>query len=161
MTETITTCQICGRAIKAKKGLIAHHGYSRPGYGWQTASCPGAQYLPYEVSHGRLDGVILTIVNDWLPDALKAVDDLWSNPPETLKWRDRGYGNQRGQQYEAGRPEGFDRDYALRTYGGKGTYNGIYTRRMGEAKAHAQGMAQMLESLKERRAAWIAPEAAA
>lgn len=25
-----TTCQVCGRAIKASNGLIAHHGYKRP-----------------------------------------------------------------------------------------------------------------------------------
>ena len=43
------TCQICDRAIKANTGVIAHHGYQRPGEGWQTASCPGARALPYEV----------------------------------------------------------------------------------------------------------------
>ena len=37
------TCQICGRAIKASSGLIAHHGYERPGWGYQTTSCLGAR----------------------------------------------------------------------------------------------------------------------
>ena len=51
IAEPVTTCQICGRAILAKTGLIAHHGYQRPdGRGYQTASCPGARELPYEVS---------------------------------------------------------------------------------------------------------------
>lgn len=41
-------CQICERAILARTGLIAHHGYERPGGGWQTPSCFGARQLPYE-----------------------------------------------------------------------------------------------------------------
>ena len=53
-------CQICGRAIKAKSGRIAHHGYQRPhfGSGWQTASCLGARALPYEVSADLLPSAI-------------------------------------------------------------------------------------------------------
>lgn len=48
------TCQICGRPILAERGTIAHHGYERPGQGWQTASCFGAMHLPFEVSRDRL-----------------------------------------------------------------------------------------------------------
>lgn len=48
------TCQICGRPIYAEVGVIAHHGYERPGLGWQTASCPGARELPFEVSRDVL-----------------------------------------------------------------------------------------------------------
>ena len=48
------TCQCCGRAIFAEKGLIAHHGYERPYEGWQTASCRGARELPFEVSQELL-----------------------------------------------------------------------------------------------------------
>ena len=49
------TCQICGRPILAERGKIAHHGYQRPGDGWQTASCYGAMHLPFEVSRSTLD----------------------------------------------------------------------------------------------------------
>jgi hypothetical protein len=55
-----TTCQICSRQIKASKGLIAHHGYERPGMGFQTTSCFGARRLPYEDEQGFdaiLDGI--------------------------------------------------------------------------------------------------------
>jgi hypothetical protein len=45
------TCQGCGRLICSKLGLIAHHGYERPGDGWQTASCVGAKEDPFEVSN--------------------------------------------------------------------------------------------------------------
>lgn len=48
------TCQCCGRGIFAATGIIAHHGYQRPGQGWQTASCYGARELPFEVSRDAL-----------------------------------------------------------------------------------------------------------
>lgn len=48
------TCQICGRPILAETGVIAHHGYERPGTGWQTASCEGARQVPFEVSRDAL-----------------------------------------------------------------------------------------------------------
>lgn len=48
------TCQICGRPILANTGKIAHHGYERPGYGWQTASCQGAGHRPFEASRDEL-----------------------------------------------------------------------------------------------------------
>lgn len=52
------TCQICGRPILAERGKIAHHGYQRPGQGWQTASCYGALHLPFEISRDRLGSYI-------------------------------------------------------------------------------------------------------
>jgi hypothetical protein len=53
-----TTCQVCGRPILANTGVIAHHGYERP-RDWysQTASCPGARFVPYEESCDRLKEV--------------------------------------------------------------------------------------------------------
>lgn len=52
------TCQCCGMKYRANTGLIAHHGYERPGNGWQTASCFGARHLPFEVSRDRLGEMI-------------------------------------------------------------------------------------------------------
>lgn len=48
------TCQCCARQIFAETGVIAHHGYERPGFGYQTASCMGARELPFEVSRDAL-----------------------------------------------------------------------------------------------------------
>jgi hypothetical protein len=48
------TCQCCGGRYLANTGTIAHHGYQRPGDGWQTASCIGAKFEPFEVSRERL-----------------------------------------------------------------------------------------------------------
>lgn len=48
------TCQICNRPIFAESGVIAHHGYTRPGGGYQTASCYGARAPAWERSRDRL-----------------------------------------------------------------------------------------------------------
>jgi hypothetical protein len=48
------TCQICGRLICSKRGEIAHHGYTRPGGGWQTSSCAGTHHDSLEVSNELL-----------------------------------------------------------------------------------------------------------
>lgn len=58
------TCQVCGRLIMANTGVIAHHGYERPGH-YQTESCMGARHLPYEadrlVLKRYIDGVANTV----------------------------------------------------------------------------------------------------
>lgn len=48
------TCQICSRKILANTGVVAHHGYNRPGDGWQTDSCGGARDLPFEMDRTAL-----------------------------------------------------------------------------------------------------------
>lgn len=83
------TCQICERAILAETGLIAHHGYERPGDGWQTASCFGARALPFEVSRDRLGEYVdaLARERDRLREKLAAVSD--ETRPSVLHWRER------------------------------------------------------------------------
>jgi len=66
------TCQCCGRGIFAATGTIAHHGYQRPGGGWQTASCSGAKELPFEVSREAL-GRLIANLNDWEVNAVAAL----------------------------------------------------------------------------------------
>jgi hypothetical protein len=63
-TAKSMTCQCCGRQIFAQRGKIAHHGYERPGYGWQTASCMGALYLPFEVDRERLADLIVRLEHE-------------------------------------------------------------------------------------------------
>jgi len=53
------TCQCCERQIYANTGTIAHHGYERPGHGWQTSSCFGAKRLPFEVDRAALGEMIV------------------------------------------------------------------------------------------------------
>ncbi len=72
----MTTCQICGRDIKAKHGVIAHHGYQRPGSGWQTESCFGARRPPYEVSC------------DAIPDAIESYQRIFDKISKTFnEWK--------------------------------------------------------------------------
>ncbi|UTC28937.1 hypothetical protein MARCHEWKA_04250 [Brevundimonas phage vB_BpoS-Marchewka] len=68
------TCQCCQRRILAETGEIAHHGYQRPGSGWQTASCYGAKSLPWEVSRERL-GAMLKMLRTSKVVAEKALID--------------------------------------------------------------------------------------
>jgi hypothetical protein len=58
-------CQCCNRPIHAALGTIAHHGYTRPGDGWQTRSCFGAKRLPWEVDRGAVADLI-DHLKEWL-----------------------------------------------------------------------------------------------
>lgn len=55
------TCQCCAKKYLANTGLMAHHGYERPGGGWQTSSCFGARHLPFEVSRDTLGDMIVSL----------------------------------------------------------------------------------------------------
>jgi hypothetical protein len=57
------TCQCCAGKVLANTGVIAHHGYQRPGEGWQTASCFGARRLPFEVDRTALGELIVALKN--------------------------------------------------------------------------------------------------
>ncbi len=80
---TKTECQICGRKIKAKFGLIAHHGYKRPGNGWQTVSCSGAKYRPYQVAKDALE-IDIPDVEGYIVQMQQEVDDLRNDPPHSI-----------------------------------------------------------------------------
>lgn len=74
------TCQCCGGSYLAKKGLIAHHGYQRPGYGNQTASCYGARNLPFEESRDCLGEMIRDILKPDVKRLIAARRVLLSDP---------------------------------------------------------------------------------
>ncbi len=103
-----TTCQICGREIKANTGLIAHHGYQRPGEGWQTASCMGARFRPYEVACDALPPAIDSCKR-YIANQQAALNAWMTSPPDTITWqRKDGYGTPRGQEFTFERPVDFD-----------------------------------------------------
>lgn len=58
-----THCQICERDIYANniRGVIAHHGYKRPGFGEQTSSCFGARWQPYEESRSAIEPYMVVV----------------------------------------------------------------------------------------------------
>jgi hypothetical protein len=63
MTDKIqhrATCAACFGVYAVKGSLLVHHGYQRPGHGWQTPSCYGA----YKAHFGTPEG--LKIAEKWL-----------------------------------------------------------------------------------------------
>lgn len=82
-------CQICERDILADGGLVAHHGYERPGDGWQTSSCMGARHLPIEVNRDVL-GTYCGSLLDAMERNKKQREDLESgNVPPSYVWLER------------------------------------------------------------------------
>lgn len=81
--EARMTCQICGRPIHAGNGKIAHHGYQRPGYGYQTASCPGALQHPFEVSRDEL-GRYIEALNRRHDTLVNQLEDLHQEQLESF-----------------------------------------------------------------------------
>ena len=61
--KLVQTCPCCFRLIAVVGEHMAHHGYKRPGLGFQTASCHGTRFAPLEVSSAGLV---------WLIGALQA-----------------------------------------------------------------------------------------
>lgn len=83
-TEVRGTCQICARPIGIKAGVIAHHGYQRPGGGWQTASCYGARALPFEQSRDTLGKWIVACVDNVASHTAHAAAIRSETAPATL-----------------------------------------------------------------------------
>lgn len=59
--KVVKTCPVCFRAIAVVGGTMAHHGYTRPEMGWQTASCQGIRFKPLEVSSEGLQWLIAAL----------------------------------------------------------------------------------------------------
>lgn len=56
------TCSCCFRSIAVvPTGKMAHHGYERPGDGYQTSSCSGVRFKPLEVSTEGLEWLIWSV----------------------------------------------------------------------------------------------------
>lgn len=52
--KDVKTCPCCFRPIAVVASTMAHHGYKRPGNGFQTRSCPGINFKPLELSPAGL-----------------------------------------------------------------------------------------------------------
>jgi len=159
MTKTTeqptTTCQICGRPIKANSGLIAHHGYKRPAHqGWQTKSCFGARNLPYEVSCDVIP-VAIESAKAFITRSESAIQNLMDNPPEELEYVwSRG---RRMETIKATRPVDFDshKDYY---YPRSTSYEYMFERRIAELKISIAQAREDVAYLETRLARWVAPE---
>lgn len=154
-TDTLTHCQICGRAIKSKAGLIAHHGYRRPGDGWQTASCYGARHVPYEVGHDALDRLIASMPGMIAAEQASELK-FRTEPPAVLKYSKRGkFGIQ--EPAEVQRPDGFDAAKRPASFGSVNSYGYVYFTRLHGMQRRIEAMLNDLEDIEKRRAAWTPP----
>ncbi len=152
-TTPTTTCQICGRSILANTGKIAHHGYKRPGGGWQTASCMGARYQPYEQSCDRIAEVI-EYIRRYAVGQTAALENLLNNPPETLsKTFKRGYSE---KTYTADRPADFDYKTAYHTYRSD-AYDTLFFERKYQIETNIKNAQHDIEYLTNRLSNWKPP----
>lgn len=117
ISQHAKTCQICSRPIHAATGKIAHHGYERPGGGYQTASCYGAQHLPFEVSRDVLglfiDNVLvpriasttehLQKIEDGKVSKIKILEDKKDDRGRTV-YKSWGKTEKEWVEYERGHP---------------------------------------------------------
>lgn len=147
------TCQICAREIKDKTGVIAHHGYRRPGAGWQTSSCAGARHLAYELSCDAIPTYIANMQR-FLEGRQAAFKKVMDEPPATL------VGGLFGKPITYTLPAGFNPAENLA--------RGAYTARTYHCEHAnlARGLQQDIKyandeitRMEARLAAWVAPNA--
>jgi|SRR5579859_2934664 len=144
------TCQVCGRLIKAGSGLIAHHGYKRPGDGWQTASCQGAKYLPYEESCNRLREVTANWTQ-YLARLQASYEKFMSEPPQEITVTERDRKTCRNVENTYQKPENFDtRHYIASPW----TYANAFAQRKSDYVIELRALTAALKSMNERIIAW-------
>lgn len=156
MSSTAPTCQICARVIKAKSGVIAHHGYKMPhgrAASWRTASCMGTRYRPYEVSADRIPFVI-QVVENCLERDQTALEALRTNPPDILKITLERY-RKAPETLEVQRPEGFtlERPASFTI----NSYKSAFWGRHRNLEVAIAGGRNDLKYFRDRLAAWVAP----
>lgn len=93
------TCQCCARRILANTGVIAHHGYERPGDGWQTSSCYGARQLPFEVDRKVL-GEVIGLLQDRLVRMIEARNEVEAETMALTASYHCGYDAQHKPKYQ-------------------------------------------------------------
>lgn len=146
-----TTCQICGRPVKSKTGVIAHHGYKRPGNGWQTSSCMGARHLPYEVSCDLIPEAI-EAVKSFIERTTLAIEDMKVNPPAELPYT-RGSWNKETTMIQ--RPADFKVDgYKSSRFG---SYDTLFHSRIYDMEVTIRFANGDLKFMEERLANWKPP----
>lgn len=147
--EGPTTCQICGRPIKSSTGLIAHHGYKRPGSGWQTASCIGARHLPYEVSCDFIP-VAIASVKAYIDRTEIALALHFTFPPNTLHYTRGSWNKERIAVERPANFEPFGSSHRMRFH----KYDAVFDNVAHEMKRGIEFAKRDLEYLTKRLADW-------
>lgn len=144
--QTRGTCQCCGGDVAVVSGKVAHHGYKRPGYGWQTSSCSGARHRPYEQAHDALDRLIAALEREEQARTAKVVALRAGNVSE-LAVR-VGWG--RKARVEMVRAPNFAEIPELRNR----TWHGLLQDALNEAERDLSYLRADLAAQRTRREAW-------
>jgi hypothetical protein len=154
---TTGTCQICGREIGTTVGLIAHHGYTRPGHGWQTSSCFGARWRAYEVACDALPPAIASVTahRDYHQ---AAINNFIAEPPAKLvDVRRDAWGNVKSStDYE--RPADFDPKAKMDRYDYQMSYSKLFAGITGDHQRQIDFSNSDIKTLTKRLADWKEPK---
>lgn len=172
MNPAACHCQICEREIRTvtipraalgKGGddlpRIAHHGFKRPGQGWQTASCFGAKYEPYETNSDAIP-IAITAITNWRDMQADALHALLTNPPAGLSFTTGGTFSTKARECTALRPMGFIPLYAEATsYSPRdGTpYANLFLQQKREHEADVESANRDIKRLEKRLRDWRPP----
>jgi len=149
----VTTCQICGRAIKAKSGLIAHHGYTRPGHGWQTKSCFGARWRSYEVACDALPKAIEGLAA-YIASTQASLAKWIADPPPGITVPPRGsFKAYQSPTVSVLRPVGFDAEHTRPDYCSD-SYVTLYRARRYSLESDIKHATADLSRLEKRLSDW-------
>lgn len=82
------TCQRCGGSVAVVNGVLAHHGYTRPGYGYILGDCMGTNREPAEKSVDLAKSLRAVALEDAAnmerrADEVDAADKLGERPEVT------------------------------------------------------------------------------
>lgn len=152
--QQTTHCQICARDIKARTGVIAHHGYQRPGNGWQTSSCLGARYPSYEESNKRIPEV-QEIYKGMLTHNKERLEEVLTNPPNEIT-ESFNYSYRTPETYT--RPVDFDKAKAIAqgAFSHNERYAMEYRRLVKAIQNNITGLTGEVEYLGKRYKEWNA-----
>jgi hypothetical protein len=153
-------CQICEREIGTTTGLIAHHGYTRPGHGWQTASCFGAKWRPYEVACDALPEAIRSL-EVYILNQEGFIASWMSEPPASIDYKADNWqgGRYVSKSYTAERPADFDPKAEVNRYTYPPCkYSSLFHGRISSAQMHIKFAKDDVKRLTKRLADWKEPK---
>lgn len=129
------------------RGRIAHHGYMRPWQQhYQTGSCLGAKFLPYEHSSDRIPYVIDLYKGD-VESLTKKIDQMVTSPPDKIIRR-----RSIDKSIEYTRPADFK--VPAETECGRGGYHGAFQSDRWEYRHNLNDATRALATLEKRLADW-------
>lgn len=173
MTKIDTHCQICGRTIRTVVGYgstgaantdmaagrtdrIAHHGFQRPHQqGWQSGSCFGARWRPYEVASDALPSAIKS-TESYIAHQQIGLAKFMLEPPAKLQYTSRR--SFKSETVDVPRPEGFKFDPDRKSHQMIiHSYEHLYLNQRVGYLSNIRQAEMALAAMQKRLAEWKAP----